>query len=238
LLNNPINPEFEIRAGHRAIASFAIFAALLLHVLLVWLLFQKTMVVAAPRPISVFLVRQQTPKVPKPAVIHVPIPKPVVRAPVPVVIRTKPQSRPQQHETVRRLSIPQPQSPPVMHFNSNSDGGLGLDLAAPATGSSNGQALLGGFDDAVKQRIEAAKTYPPGLPPAYGETFWNECVVSYRVTVDRNGQLLNYKLFGCDNPFLDSAARAAILMAAPFPVPPNFGGNRFDVYGSLIFKTQ
>jgi TonB family protein len=83
----------------------------------------------------------------------------------------------------------------------------------------------------VKQRIEAAKTYPPGLAH-----MWNECVVSYSVTIDRNGALLDYKLWRCGDPFLDSAARAAILMAAPFPLPPNFGGSQYTVFGSLVFK--
>jgi outer membrane biosynthesis protein TonB len=226
----------DVNPRHRIIAGFAVLAALLLHGLLVWLLFQQTVVVAAPRPISVFLVRPTAVAAPKPKAVNVPVPKPVVHAPVPVAVDLKPQSRPREHHAVRRVVIPQPQIPLVPHFTPSTDSGLGLDLGPPASGSSNGQALLTGFDDAVKQRIEAEKTYPPGMAPYHGMTFWNECIVSYRVTVDRYGDLLGYKLYGCGNPFLDSATRAAILMASPFPVPPDFGGDHYDIYGSLIFK--
>jgi outer membrane biosynthesis protein TonB len=226
----------DVNPRHRIIAGFAVLAALLLHALLVWLLLQQTVVVAAPRPISVFLVRQQAVAVPKPKAANVPVPKPVIHAPVPVAVHLKPQSRTPRHAAARRLIIPQPQIPLVPHFNQSTDSGLGLNLGAPSSGSGNGRALLTGFDDAVKQRIEAEKTYPPGMAPYEGMTFWNECIVNYRVTVDRYGDLLSYKLYGCGNPFLDSATRAAILMASPFPVPPDFGGDHYDIYGSLIFK--
>lgn len=226
----------EVNPRHRFIAGFAVLAALLLHALLVWLLFQQTVVVAAPRPISVFLVRPPAVAAPKPKAADVPVPKPVTHAPVPVAIHLKPQSRTPRHEAARRLIIPQPKLPPVPHFNQSTDSGLGMDLGAPSSGNSNGRALLTGFDDAVKHRIEAEKTYPPGMAPYEGMTFWNECIVNYRVTVDRYGDLLSYKLYGCGNPFLDSATRAAILMASPFPVPPDFGGDHYDIYGSLIFK--
>ena len=119
-----------------------------------------------------------------------------------------------------------------MHFGAEgAQAGLGMDLGTPAGGGGNGHDLMGAFDDAVKQRIQEAKTYPPGLP-----YMWNECVVEYSVTIDRNGQFLDYKLWGCGDPFLDSAARAAILMAAPFPLPPDYGGNQYTVFGSLVFK--
>jgi outer membrane biosynthesis protein TonB len=121
---------------------------------------------------------------------------------------------------------------PPSHFGTaGAQSGLGLDLASPGGGGGNGQGSIGAYDDAVKQSIQAAKTYPPGIPYE-----WNECVVEYQVTVDRNGQLLGYKLYGCDDPFLDSAARAAILMAAPFPVPPDFGASQYTIFGSLVFK--
>lgn len=119
-----------------------------------------------------------------------------------------------------------------MHFGAaGSAAGLGLNLGTPSSGSANGHGSMGDFDDAVKRRIQEAKTYPPGLPYT-----WDECVVEYSVTVDRTGQLLDYKLYGCGNPYLDSAARAAILTASPFPVPPDFGGSEYTVYGSLVFK--
>ena len=231
--------RLEVHPRHRFIAGFAVLAALLLHALLAWLLLQQTVVVAHTRPpISVFVVRPPAVTVPKPKAVTVPVQKPVVHPPVPAAFHVKPQSHPQQHNAARHLIIPQPKLPPVPHFNQSTDSGLGLDLGAPSSGNSNGRALLTGFDDAVKHRIEAEKTYPPGMAPYEGMTFWNECIVNYRVTVDRYGDLLSYKLYGCGNPFLDSATRAAILMASPFPVPPDFGGNRFDVYGSLVFKQK
>ncbi len=119
-----------------------------------------------------------------------------------------------------------------MHFSAaGADDGLGLDIGTPSGGTGHGS--LGDFDDAVKQRILAAKTYPPGM-----KYVWNECVIEYRVTVDHTGQLLNYSITGCDNPFLESAARAAIISASPFPVPPDFGGTQYDVYGTLVYKQR
>jgi outer membrane biosynthesis protein TonB len=211
----------------RGYASAAIFASLLLHLLLAWCVLRHVVdVTPAPRFISVVLVRPQPIPKPKPPVIKkvapsaAPVPKPVAHAaPAPVI-----HVRPQVHAHQARPA------PPVGHFGtSGAESGLGLDLGSPSGG--NGQGSIGDFDDAVKQRIEAAKTYPPGIP-----YMWNECVVEYQVTVNQTGQLLSYKLYGCDDPFLDSAARAAILMASPFPVPPNFGGSQYTVFGSLVFK--
>lgn len=220
-LSNPIHlnaggePEAPERIG--AIAAFAILASLLLHAILVWLVVQNVVVAAPPRaPISVTIVRP--PPVPKPA--PKPVPKPVIPVKVPVKV-------PVPHPAVHR----EPPPPPVKlvnHFATADDDGLNLNLAPPASGTGHGS--MSDFDDAVKQSILAHKTYPPGI-----KGMWNECMVSYRVTVDHSGQLLSYKLFGCGNPFLDSATRAAILEASPFPVPPDFGGGHYDVYGSLVF---
>ena len=222
----------------RSYASIAIFTSLVLHILLAWLLLQYVIdVVPPPHFISVILVRQPPPK-PKAMPKHVaasppPVPKPVAHAAPGPVIHVKPQIREQQRSPVKRLTMQATrEGPPVMHFGAaGAEAGLGMDIGIPSGGGGNGHGSIGDFDDAVKQRIEAAKTYPPGIPH-----MWNECVVEYRVVVDPTGLLLDYHLWGCGDPFLDSAARAAILMASPYPVPPDFGGTQYTVYGSLVFK--
>jgi outer membrane biosynthesis protein TonB len=226
----------ETFQSQRAFASFAILASLLFHIALIWFVLQQTVEgERTPLPFSVELVRPP-PSKPVPAPRPVPV-KPVLlrkavqhAAPAPIV-HAKPQIRAQTRSPVPRLTTQQTKAgPPVMHFSAaGADDGLGLDIGTPNGGTGHGS--LGDFDDAVKQRILAAKTYPPGM-----KYVWNECVIEYRVTVDRTGQLLNYSITGCGNPFLDSAARAAIISASPFPVPPDFGGTQYDVYGSLVYK--
>jgi protein TonB len=191
-----------------------------LHAALVWLVLQQGVIYVPPRePMSVTLVRPAPLPTPKP--LPKPLPKPVVQV-----------KAPQLRNLARHQSTPKPQpAPMVNHFAPADDNGLNLNLPPPPSGT--GKGSMGDFDDAVKDRIIANKTYPPGM-----KGMWNECVVSYRVTVDHTGQMLSYKLYGCGNPFLDSAARAAIMLSAPFPVPPDFGGDHYDVFGSLVYRHQ
>ncbi len=83
-----------------------------------------------------------------------------------------------------------------------------------------------------------ASCTPQATPPTNGPKYWSACVVRYRLTVARNGALIRYKLFGCDNPYLDSATIADILRAAPYPVPPNFSGTEYNVYGSKVYNKR
>jgi hypothetical protein len=187
----------------RGYASVAIFASLVVHFLLAWLLLQYVIYVVPPpppKPISVILVRQIPP------------------------------GRPTKRPASARSGTPLP----AMHFAAaGNTADLGMDLGPPVGGSGNGHGGLDAFDVAVKQSIEAEKTYPPGLPNE-----WMDCVIEYQVTVNQAGQLLSYKLYGCGNPFIDSAAEAAILMASPYPVPPDFGGSQYTVFGSLVYARQ
>ena len=207
----------------------AVFVSVILHLLLAWAVLRMVIdVVPPPRVISVIVVRQPPKPIvrpqPQPATASAPpVAKPIPHAPPGPVTRAKPRARARPAKV-----LPAPPS----HFGSaGAQSGLGLDLSSPGGGGGNGTGSIGAYDDAVKQRIQATKTYPPGIPD-----MWNECVVEYQVTVGRSGQLLKYELYGCDDPFLDSAARAAILMAAPFPVPPDFGGAQYTIFGSLVFK--
>ena len=71
--------------------------------------------------------------------------------------------------------------PASMHFTAAGDtADLGMDLGPPAAGGGNGKGGLDAFDDAVKHRIEAVKTYPMGPPK-----MWMACVIEYQVTVNR-----------------------------------------------------
>jgi protein TonB len=131
------------------------------------------------------------------------------------------------------VSLPQPlreKEERVLHFSApEQNDGLAVDLEGPESGPSH--AAVTDFADRVRKRIQAAKTYPAALARMH-----NECVINYRVSVDRQGQLLDYRIEGCGNPFLESAARAAVIKAAPYPLPPEFAGERYDVFGSLIYR--
>ena len=230
-LNRRTPPELDAVRDDRTWATIAILVSIVMHILLAWAVLRLVIdIVPPPRIISVILVRPPPPPpppkmaaAPKPAATSpAPVAKPIPHARPGAITHTKPTIREQIARPV----------PPVSHFGTSAAGaGLGMDLSGPSGGGGNGYGSIGAFDDAVKERIQAAKTYPPGIP-----YMWDQCVVEYQVTVDRSGQLLGYKLYGCGNPFLDSAARAAILMASPFPVPPDFGGSQYTVFGSLVFK--
>jgi len=220
---------------NRRFAAVAVFASIVLHIILAGLVVKMAVqTTPPPRFIAVDLVRLPPPVV-KPVPKPVPKPKPVLLPKPVAVTRPVPHPVPEHqapaHGHLPRIIAERPRpAPPAMHFGAaGAQAGLGLDLGTPAGGS--GQGSMDGFDDSVKARIEAAKTYPPGLPGT-----WNECAIDYSVTIDRNGQLVDYKLWGCGDPFLDSAARAAILVAGPFPPPPDFGGAQYTVFGTLIFK--
>jgi hypothetical protein len=208
--------------------TVAISVSLLLHLLLAWAVLRLVIdIVPPPRVLSVIVVRPPPP--PKPVVVakHAAASAPLVVKPIPhaapgPVTHAKPHFHP----------FPARVAPPPGHFGAaGAAAGLGLNLSAPSGGGGSGHGGLGAFEDAVRRRIQAAKTYPPGIP-----YIWNECVVEYQVIVSQTGQLVSYSLYGCGNPFIDSAARAAILMASPYPVPPDFGGTRYTVFGSLVFR--
>ena len=186
-----------IRADRR-FATIAIFASLVMHILLVWLLLQYVIAIVPPPPriITVIFIRPAAPGSPS-----------------------------------KRPASARPGTAAVMHFTAAGDtADLGMNLGPPAGGGGNGQSGLDAFDDAVKQSIEAAKTYPAG-PPG----MWMGCVIEYRVTVNQEGQLLSYEIYPCGNAILESAARAAILKASPYPMPPDFGGSQYTVFGSLVY---
>lgn len=89
------------------------------------------------------------------------------------------------------------------------------------------------YADKVKSRIIAAMSYP-----AEAKKNLQECFVSYTVSVDSNGNMLSYDIDKCGNDLLDQAVRNAILQAAPFPVPPNLGAERYAIQGSLVFRLK
>lgn len=235
----------------------AIGVSVLAHALLFWLVlrivFQTT---ERPAPLAVTLVHVPPPAIPRPPPPPPP-PKPPPAKPKPVTRPVLPASPPPAPVPLRRAAprpvtaarpnriVPRPAparrpiartapvGPPVMHFGAADESGLGLDLGTPSGGGGSGHGSIDAFDEAVKRRIQSMKTYPPGLP-----YMPMECIVEYRVSVDRNGNMIDYRLTGCGNAFLDSATRAAILKAAPFARPPDFGGNRYDVYGTMIYLKQ
>lgn len=181
------------------------------------------------------------------------LPAPPPPPPPPPVPETKKPA----HKTPARVAKPAPEKlarpeqkaqapadpgPPVHFLDPEGDvaegsgaigGGQGGTGPTVGTSQRRGMHVPSGYADAVKSRIVAARVYP-----AEAKQKFQECFVAYTVTVDRNGTLLSYDIDRCGHPLLDQAAKTAIEQAAPFPVPPDQGADRYDIHGSLVFRLR
>lgn len=191
----------------------------------------------APPPLELELVMEQ-PKPPPP-------PPPPPKAQKPVIPKTPSRTvrtvastadKPLQKETP-----PVDPGPPVHFLDPEGDVAEGAGDVGAARGRSappkaparRGMHVPSDYADAVKSRIVAARVYPDSARQQF-----QECFVSYTVTVNRQGALLSYDIDRCGNDLLNQAARTAIEQAAPFPVPPDQGGDRYDIHGSLVFRLR
>ncbi len=217
------------RGGQRAITLGLVallHAALILFILTRNSAMQAALTAAEP----VHLLPQDTPKPPQPPPI-VPLPPPPTLLPVPVPeINVAPP--PLSSSTPRAILRVAPRAAPsVSHFGSASgDTGLGVSVATRGTGGAGSRGSLGDFEAAVKRAILARK-----VQPALAWDRRNTCVVNYTAHVSRNGALAGFQIDPCAIPEINQAARTAIQQAAPFPPPPDLGGQTYDVHGTLIF---
>lgn len=139
------------------------------------------------------------------------------------------------------VQAPVDPGPPVHFLDPSgevSEGSGAIGGGQSGTGTRRGSNRRGmhapsDYADKVKSKIIAAKVYP-----AEAMKKLQECFVSYTVTVDRNGNMLDYDIDKCGHELLDQAVRNAILGAAPFPVPPDMGAERYDIHGSLVFRLK
>jgi protein TonB len=147
--------------------------------------------------------------------------------PPPDIVVNLPQS-PQAPRVVIR--VPATQAAP--HFApAGGDAGLGLDVAASASGGARGRGSLAEFQAAVKRAVLAHK-----VQPSLAWDRRNTCVINYTVSVTQDGALAGVSIDPCAVPEINSAAEAAIRSAAPFPPPPDLGAARTEVHGTLVFR--
>ncbi len=126
-----------------------------------------------------------------------------------------------------------PSGPPAAHFGlAGGDTGLGVAIATTrgGGGGARGRGSLGDFEAAVKHAILLHK-----VQPVLAWDRRNTCVVNYTASVAPDGSLAGLSIDPCAIPEINEAARTAIRSAAPFPPPPDLGGRRYDVHGTLIF---
>jgi outer membrane biosynthesis protein TonB len=62
-----------------------------------------------------------------------------------------------------------------------------------------------------------------------------DCLINYQITVDRQGNLLSYKIDPCTSPPVNAIAEARIKAAAPYPPPPDTGAATYTIYRSQVF---
>ncbi len=147
--------------------------------------------------------------------------------PLPDIVMAQTQAPPAPR-AVRRAA---PRAPAVAHFGpATDDMGLGVDVAATAAGGASGRGSLATFQAAVKRAVLARR-----VQPTLAWDRRNTCVVNYTVSVAPDGSLAGLHIDPCAVPEINAAAEAAIRAAAPFPPPPDLGGARTDVHGTLIF---
>lgn len=192
---------------------------------------------ASPPPLELELVIEQAPPPPPPPPPQPEEKKPTPKAPVRIARHAADRlAKPEQ-----KIQAPSDPGPPV-HFldpaGEVAEGSGAIGGGQGGSGKQSGAARRGmhvpsDYAEKVKSRIIAARTYP-----AEAMQKLQECFVSYTLTVDRNGTLVTYDIDRCGHPLLDQAARDAIAQAAPYPVPPDLGAERYDIHGSLVFRLK
>ena len=111
--------------------------------------------------------------------------------------------------------------------------------SAPSLGAGSGNARKGSvyappdYAEKVKAKVNAAIVYP-----ADAKRFLQQCWVEYTLTVDRNGNMLGYKIDNCGDDRLDAAAQAALIKGGPYPPPPDTGASSYEIHGAFVFTLR
>lgn len=170
----------------------------------------------------------------KPIAHKTPVAKPAAPLPA-VVMKTVPQLSTQMTIPAPAVAAapPPPPGPPQHRMKAAAPG--------PASGGSgsNGAARSGSvyappeYAEKVKERVNKAIVYP-----ADAKRFLQQCWVEYTLSVDRDGNLLDYTINNCGNDRLDAAARAALIKGGPYPPPPDTGATSYEIHGAFVFTLQ
>ncbi len=218
----------------------AIAISLLLHALLLAVVMRwqpaRTKVPPPRPPLKVLVVpaaRQEPPPpppslpAPRPSDAAQPQPKLARSAPAPTRIPPEPQPAP--------APEPAPQPGPPQHRMKSASGGSAAPGAAGAGSRKGGGAVYAPPDYAekVKALVNQAIVYP-----ADARRFLQQCWVEYTLTVDRDGNMLGYKIENCGDDRLDAAARAALIKGGPYPPPPDTGASSYEIHGAFVFTLR
>lgn len=232
----------------------ALSISLICHVLLLWFLPHMQGRPVQPEQKIVLAVKLASPPAPPPPAEPAPppvatpqptspqrapaltrsTPAPVAIAPAPVVEEPPPPLQP------ASPSLPSPPRHQMKAASGRSAEGSRRGTARSGSGSGSGNIYAPpDYAEKVKTRVNAAIVYP-----ADAKRFLQQCWVEYTLTVDRNGNLLNYRIENCGDDRLDAAAQAALIKGGPYPPPPSppslpdGGAASYEIHGALVFTLQ
>jgi outer membrane biosynthesis protein TonB len=226
-LTDALAPE----PGERKFLAVGTAAALLWHALIIAGLLQ----LAAPKPhgpeaTKALLITLERPKPPPP---KPPPPPKIEEKPPPPPPQETPKPPPPPPAALHRP--PNPIAPerhadpgPPVHFFAGSGSapeglpnGTGVTAYTPRAPSDYG--------DKVGAKVTG------GRGEATGPKTNLDCLINYQITVDRQGNLLSYKIEPCTSPLVNEVAEARIKAAAPYPPPPDTGAATYTIYRSQVF---
>ena len=201
-----------------SLRNVAVALSLIGHVALVWFLAHTTFGEPVPQrlPIAIELIRLPPPPPPPPPPK---VEKKVVKVKPPRSIRLAP-----------RIGAP------VHFFSAKGDtpATAGVDNGGVTTGpGGSGGHVPSDYEDRVKARIVAAKVYPQ-----MALLQKRQCAVQYTVTVDKQGSVVSYRIDPCADEELNTAARNAVINGGPYPPPPAYAGDTYEISGTLIFRIR
>ena len=201
-----------------SLRNVAVALSLMAHVALAWFLAHTTFGDPVPQrmPIAIELIRLPPPPPPPPPPK---VEKKVVKVKPPRSIRLAP-----------RIGAP------VHFFSAKGDtpATAGEDSGGVTTGpGGSGGHVPSDYEDKVKARIVAAKVYPQ-----MALLQKRQCAVQYTVTVDKQGSVVSYRIDPCADEELNTAARNAVINGGPYPPPPAYAGDTYEISGTLIFRIR
>lgn len=149
-----------------------------------------------------------------------------------------------QAQPARSLPLPPVEAgPPVHEISTNDDEWVAPRVNSNKAWSNVGRRVPPDYAEKVKGQVIANMEYPEDAvykqqrgdkgPPAR-----QQCMVSYEITVDRQGNMVSYKFDRCGSDKLDAAAEAALKKSGPFPPPPDLGAETYVIHGRQIFRLK
>jgi len=168
-----------------------------------------------PEPVPVKLLRDTPPQkpdlkpLPVPAVIHPPVPQPVLVVPV-----------------VTMVEAPKPDLPKIERPNA-------ITPPPPPAAPLHSEAQELDFQSKLMAHLNSLKRYP-----ADAKRQGKMGVVMVRFSIDRHGHVLAYRIEqGSGHPVLDEETSRLMQRADPFPAPPDsVPGNQFEFLVPVQYK--